>query len=203
MIISPKTIAKEWLIFLASYLITFLTIVTIILCKHIPPDSSVFIIPMFFYGFVCFVRSVIWASKTVRQPKKQIGNPSPDISVQQQLRKSEAIVSTTKKHSMILEWFINVTDFSPKVVLWISISLLLFCITVWVFGFASLNWSHLSPEEQGVASEHITNALLKLIVPVAICTIPIKGKLDKLFAASVLLALLTGVGVYWYLSVSH
>ena len=196
--ISSKTIAREWLIFLASYLTCFLIITAIILCRNIPYDSDAFVTPLFFYGFICFVRSVIWSIKTVRQPKEKLGNPSPAIPAEQKLKTSEATVSTTKNNSKTLEWFRKHTEVSPKTIFWFSIFLLSVCIVFWIYGFASVNWSSLSVEEQGKVAYKMVSGLFKVVFAVVVVTWSIKGKTEKLFTASVVFAIATAIAFYYY-----
>ena len=195
--ISPKTIAREWLIFLASYLFVFLIIIGIILCRNVPFDSAAFVFPIFFYVIVCFVRSVIWAIKTVSQPGGKPRETSATIPVEQKLKPAEILV-LPKKRSGLFDWLNKYTDFSPKAILWFSIFLLSVCVAVWVLGFVSVNWSHLTPEEQGKTAANMTTGLLKIFFAVGILIWSIKGKTEKLFAASLAFAAATIIAIYYY-----
>ena len=195
--ISPKIIAREWLIFLASYLFVFLIIIGIILCRNVPFDPVAFVFPIFFYVIVCFVRSVIWAIKTVKQPGEKSGETSAPTPGDQKLKPAETLASP-KKRSGLFDWLNKYTDFSPKAILWFSISLLSVCVAVWVLGFFSVNWSHLTPEQQGKTAASMTTGLLKIFFAVGILIWGIKGKTEKLFAASLAFAAATIIAIYYY-----
>jgi hypothetical protein len=90
---------------------------------------------------------------------------------------------------------------SSKTLFWISIALLLPCCLVWFAGFAGLafvHWSQLGPAD-GAAVGKMIGGLLMVSFVIWLTIRDMKGKTEKLFACSVILAAVTAIGTYYFL----
>lgn len=87
----------------------------------------------------------------------------------------------------------------PKFRFWISIALLSITSLVWLIGLSMVHWGQMSPGQQG---EEIVN-LLKFSFVLGIITWFTKGKSEKLLTFSVVFAVMTAIGAYYFLDARH
>lgn len=91
---------------------------------------------------------------------------------------------------------------SSKKLFWISIALLFPCCLVWFVGLASVHWSQLGPAD-GKADGKMIGGLLIISFAIWLAIREMKGKTEKLFACSVILATVTAIGTYYFLDARH
>jgi hypothetical protein len=89
-------------------------------------------------------------------------------------------------------------EVSQKTLFWISVSLLTVCCLLWVLGFASGHWSQLSPAKQGEAIGNIIVGMIKIFFVAGLVSWGIKDKTEKLLAFSVVIAVSTAIGAYYF-----
>ena len=92
---------------------------------------------------------------------------------------------------------------SSKPLILISISLLSLCCLVWFIGFASVHWSQSTPAAQGEVIEKMTGGLITILFAAGLVAVAAKGKAEKLFAFSVVLAVTTAIAAYYFLDARH
>lgn len=195
--ISKRAIAKEWLIFLLCYFVALTALIIDLVVNKYAFEPTVFIAPLIFYGIVCFVRSIIWSIKTVKKPatNQEVQALSKGTEVNLNSRKDSSL-AMLKNKILALSAF----ELPPKFALWFSIIVTTISALWFAKGFIAASNSNLTPVEQGEISYRMTNGLIKIGLAVIVVTWGIKGKLEKFFAASVVLGLIT---IYSMLVAKH
>jgi hypothetical protein len=94
-------------------------------------------------------------------------------------------------------------EISQKTLYWISTALLAACGVIVFAGFASVHWNGLSPAKQGETIANVTIGLFKVLFVAVVISRFEKRKGYRLLNFSVVFAVCTAIGIYYFFDARH